>query len=155
MALNCNKMQSPYIFLWSFASFPFMYLPSMQITVTWTTLPKAMPVLKKHCWWGNNFEECANKFNGLFLIFSIFLFFLLAGFFHHYPQTSKWWHFQLLTQSTLQHIWPGTWENQRLSGLMPLTPLYRVCFWLELERKIVSVVVCTITMAILCFHKIF
>ena len=135
MALNCNKMQSPYIFLSSFASFPFMYLPSMQITVTWTTLPKAMPVLKKHCWWGNNFEECANKFNGLFLIFSIFLLFLLAGFSHHYHQTSKWWHFQLLTQSTLQHIWPGTWENQRLSGLMPLTPLYRVCFCLELERK--------------------
>ena len=84
----------------------------------------------------------------------MFLLFLLAGFSHHYLQTSKWWHFQLLTQSTLQHIWPGTWENQRLSGLMLLTPPYKVCFFLELERKIASVVVSTITMAIYVFMKI-
>ena len=119
-----------------------------------TKMPKAMPFLKKPLLMGL-YEECADKCNGLFLIFSIFLLFLLAGFSHHYPQTSKWWHFQLLTQSTLQHIWRGTWENRRLSGLMLLTPPYKVCFCLELERKIVLVVVSTITMASLCFHKIF
>ena len=67
-----------------------MFLPSMQITVTWTTVQNAKShSSSKETLLMGWYEECADKFSGLFLTLSIFFAFLISWIFSSLPSNKQ------------------------------------------------------------------